>query len=161
MYHTVILSSDDKGLKIAEEFVERYVESCHVEYNSAIITTAVMEAVKNAVQHGNGCISERSVELSIEINAEGFRFLVKDQGDGFNREDIHIDSQYLQSHRGLYLMESLSDGIVFSDGGSRVTLSFSMPGIHPVEAIKRSDILSHFFSTRVNSSSYTVHDLTN
>ncbi|MBN4071322.1 ATP-binding protein [Crocinitomix catalasitica] len=96
-------------------------------YGNVLI--AVTEAVNNAIVHGNHSILEKLVKVSVSGTDGTVIFTVSDEGVGFDFENVpdptapenieKIDG------RGIFLMKSLSDGVEFEEGGSKVSISFS------------------------------------
>lgn len=76
---------------------------------------AVREAVVNAVTHGNGYSKEKSVYLSVVTDPDRFTVTVKDEGPGFNPDEVpdplREDNILRVSGRGLLLMRSFFDEV--------------------------------------------------
>ncbi len=95
-------------------------------YGNVLIS--VIEAVNNAVIHGNQQDTSKKVLLSVLSDDNKLIISVKDEGPGFdyrvipdptspeNLENIH--------GRGIFLMNQLSDNIEFEDNGSKVNIEF-------------------------------------
>ena len=49
---------------------------------------SVMEAVSNAIQHGNGADEKKRVHVSIRTAPEGLTISVRDEGGGFDLGDV-------------------------------------------------------------------------
>ncbi len=96
-------------------------------YGNVLI--AVTEAVNNAIVHGNHSVLEKRVKVSVNETEGNVVFTVSDEGAGFDFENVpdptapenieKIDG------RGIFLMKSLSDGVEFEEGGSKVNITFS------------------------------------
>jgi len=94
------------------------------------ISLPVIEAVNNAILSGNKLSPEKEVKL--EAWKEGNRFFVtvEDEGEGFDY--MHIPDPTLPDNiekdagRGLYVMKSLSDELLFENNGAKVTLVFDL-----------------------------------
>jgi serine/threonine-protein kinase RsbW len=48
------------------------------------IMIAVTEAVNNAIKHGNSNDKSKNVYLSLSLDDSMLRFVIKDEGSGFN-----------------------------------------------------------------------------
>lgn len=92
------------------------------------ILISVTEGVNNAIVHGNGGDASRSVEVAVLNNESWICFKIKDQGEGFDPEAIPDptapENLLKENGRGVFLMKSLSDNLIFEEGGSVVTICF-------------------------------------
>lgn len=92
------------------------------------ILISVTEGVNNAIVHGNGGDASRSVEVAVLNNESWICFKIKDQGAGFDPEAIPDptapENLLKENGRGVFLMKSLSDNLIFEEGGSVVTICF-------------------------------------
>jgi serine/threonine-protein kinase RsbW len=91
---------------------------------------AVTESVNNAIMHGNKNDRTKNVTLSLSLNNNVINFRIKDEGIGFDFQNLpdptspeNLDKP---SGRGIFLMKHLSDEVNFSNNGSLVELSFYM-----------------------------------
>ena len=92
------------------------------------IMVAVTESVNNAIRHGNKSDKKKNVHLTLSLNDNLIRFIVKDEGIGFDYHNLpdptspeNIDKP---SGRGIFLMRHLSDEVTFKNEGSEVELCF-------------------------------------
>ena len=96
-------------------------------YGNVLI--AVTEAVNNAIEHGNGSNPEVNVDLSVGDKDVDFCFSVKDYGKGFDFENLPDptapENLEKENGRGIYLMRSLAEDVVFEDEGTNVNIYFS------------------------------------
>jgi serine/threonine-protein kinase RsbW len=92
------------------------------------IMVSAMEAVNNAIIHGNR--SDKNKEVFVEIKVDGMALIisVEDQGQGFKPNDVPDPTKPENieniSGRGVFLMSRLADRIEFNDKGNRVTMYF-------------------------------------
>ena len=95
-------------------------------YGNVLI--AVTEAVNNAIEHGNKRLSNLSVSVMVGDHQDEFCYAVKDQGAGFDFNDLPDptapENMLKENGRGVFLMRSLADEVVFSHGGSQVYIYF-------------------------------------
>jgi serine/threonine-protein kinase RsbW len=86
------------------------------------IKLSLEEALVNAIKHGNKLNPKLLVKVDIETDAKKLIIKVKDEGKGFNFQDIPdptVDKNILRtSGRGVYLIKKLMDKVDFFDGGS-------------------------------------------
>ena len=115
--------------------VESLVDSVCGEYKVhedfyGNILIALTEAVTNAIQHGNKYDSKKFFDVELKQIDEGIKFLVKDEGDGFDFQNLPdpTDPENIEKihGRGIYLMKHLADRVEFYDNGRTVELNFSI-----------------------------------
>ena len=91
------------------------------------IEMALREALANAVIHGNGDDSCKSVYVTCRCYLDGeVSITVRDQGQGFDSNSV-LDPTLLENllfthGRGIYLMKTLMDEVAFEEGGSVVRM---------------------------------------
>lgn len=115
--------------------VEKAVDELSSEYNLSSelygnILIATIEAANNAILHGNKLDESKNVNIRFKIEDKFLSIVVKDQGEGFDYKSIPDPTapENLEkiNGRGVFLMERLSDKIMFSDNGSKVELLFNI-----------------------------------
>ncbi|MCC7332663.1 MAG: ATP-binding protein [Flavobacteriales bacterium] len=91
---------------------------------------AITEAVNNAIKHGNKEDSNKAVLLSYETLENDLLFTIKDEGFGFdfnNIPDPTIPENINKVNgRGVFIMKSLADEVTFTENGTCVKLKFSV-----------------------------------
>lgn len=91
---------------------------------------AVSEAITNGILHGNKLDENKTVELLAYQDGDKLLFVSKDEGEGFDREKIPnptAEENLLKpSGRGVFLMEEYADDVSYTDGGSTITLTFTL-----------------------------------
>lgn len=112
-----------------ESFIDNAKEKFHLEddiYGNIMI--AVTEAVNNAIKHGNSGDKLKNVFLSLILEESIIKFIVKDEGRGFDFENLpdptSPENIEKPGGRGIFLMKHLSDEVKFRDGGKVVEMSF-------------------------------------
>jgi len=89
---------------------------------------AALEAVNNAVTHGNRSDPNKIVDVEIAFEDNGINITVTDEGEGFNPKSIPDPTMPENieelSGRGVFLMTKLADSIKFNEKGNSVTMSF-------------------------------------
>jgi len=92
------------------------------------ILIALTEAVNNAITHGNQLDPKRIVTLNMETKGKELEFTVKDQGDGFDYNNIPDptlpENITKENGRGIFLMKNLADDVAFEKNGSTIKLKF-------------------------------------
>jgi serine/threonine-protein kinase RsbW len=98
------------------------------EADVEMIDLVLREALANAIVHGNRCDSQKTVSVSIAVNANYDLLLtVKDSGAGFDPNripDPTAPENLLAPHgRGIFLMRELMDEVDFTfDHGTEVRM---------------------------------------
>src|SRR6266403_925043 len=91
------------------------------------IEIAVLEALANAVIHGNGENPEKQVHLSCRCSMDGeVSIVVRDEGKGFDSRAVPDPTEpqgLIVTHgRGLHLMRTLMDEVSFEENGTVVRM---------------------------------------
>lgn len=88
------------------------------------INLAMDEAIKNAIQHGNGGQPEKSIEITHTLTNDKLTITVQDQGQGFAppaHEEIEVSPES-ESGRGLLLIYNFMDEVYFNEAGNSITM---------------------------------------
>jgi len=101
------------------------------------IRYAVLEMVQNAVEWGNQRREDLEVKISYEVTADGIKFVITDQGTGFNPHDVphaandddpvaHMGIREKLGLRdggfGILISKGMVDEFKYNDAGNQVTL---------------------------------------
>jgi len=100
------------------------------DYSPGVLNTVIPlvldELIRNAIIHGNRSIKSNSVIIELVLTADCIDILIKDQGTGFKAENfIHQDysiDKFSGSGRGLQIVKSYVDSMIFSNNGSWVNV---------------------------------------
>jgi len=124
------LSSTYKSVADIERLIDKVCTNVGVNedaYGNVLI--AVTEAVNNAIQHGNKENEELSIDVSVKDNQNKVCFSVKDEGVGFDFENLpdptSPENLLKENGRGIFLMRSLADKVEFTGQGNEVCLFFN------------------------------------
>lgn len=127
---SIALPSDFGSLTKVEGLVDKICSDLDVNedyYGNVLI--AVTEAVNNAILHGNKEDRDLEVALSVLANTNDFCFTIKDQGEGFDYNNLPDptapENIEKENGRGIYLMKSLAEAVEFDDNGRIVRVYFS------------------------------------
>ena len=105
---------------------ERMLRLGIVNAEDSEVLIALDEAIVNAIKHGNKCDPRKAVHIVAEFNAQGVRFTVSDEGNGFERENVPDPteaSRLLEPHgRGLLLINHIMDEVSFNHCGNRLEM---------------------------------------
>lgn len=126
---SIQVPSMSENIRMIESFIDNAKEKFHLDddiYGNIMI--AVTEAVNNAIKHGNNNDKTKNVHLSLFLEESTIKFVVKDEGSGFNYEKLPDptapENLEKPGGRGIFLMKHLSDEVKFKDSGRVVELSF-------------------------------------
>lgn len=147
MTESFVIQSDKTLLPEVEE---RLFHFCHLHnvgrYYSAI-SVATLQAVENAIVHGNQSDANKIVTITLGNCRGGIFVEVVDQGLGFDYTRFgSLPSDDVTSGEGIFIMHQLADAMTYSDGGRQVRLEFTVEGIDPAEALERVTILRQHFA---------------
>jgi serine/threonine-protein kinase RsbW len=115
--------------------VESMIESLKVQYDIndeqyGNMLLASVEAVTNAIEHGNNLDARKEVNIEAYKSKDEFKLSVKDEGKGFNPDKLpDPTSPELREQpdgRGVFLIRKLADKVFFRDGGSCVEMRFML-----------------------------------
>jgi serine/threonine-protein kinase RsbW len=131
MNKMISIPSKIENLRVVEKTIDEISAEYkfHNEVYGNILISAI-EAVNNAILHGNKLDETKNVSISFSVKDNQFKIVVKDQGTGFDY--AHIPDPTAPENiekingRGVFLMGKLSDEINFSDNGSKVELIFNI-----------------------------------
>ncbi len=113
--------------------VERLIDDLSAKYNLNAeiygkLSVALIEAVNNAILHGNRLDANKNVTVKYVIDESELEFFISDCGDGFDfthTPDPTLPENLEKTHgRGIFLMSHLADEIEFLDKGTVVRLKF-------------------------------------
>lgn len=118
-----------ENIRMIESFIDNAKERFRLDddiYGNIMI--AVTEAVNNAIKHGNSGVKSKNVFLSLSLDESLIKFIVKDEGTGFDYENLpdptSPENIEKPGGRGIFLMKHLSDEVKFLNAGAEVELSF-------------------------------------
>ena len=144
------IQSDATNMPIVEERLFHFCHLCNVGNYYAVVAVATLQAVENAMLHGNGGDSSKMVDVNFGRCRGGIFVEVADQGQGFDFESYGtLPTGEEEKGEGIFVMKSLADNLVFSDGGRRVRMEFMVAGIDPADSMQRVACLRQCFSLEV------------
>jgi serine/threonine-protein kinase RsbW len=129
MYKRLKIESRISNLRIIENAIDEITGLIGVKQDDyGKIMVAALEAVNNAITHGNKANPQKLVDVEIEFENDEVRITVTDEGDGFRPDKIPDPTMPENieelSGRGVFLMTKLADSIKFNEKGNSVTMSF-------------------------------------
>ncbi len=129
MYKRLKIESRMSNLRVIENAIDEMTGAIGVNQdNYGKILVATLEAVNNAIVHGNKSISHKLVDVEIEFDENQIKITVTDEGEGFDPKKIPDPTMPENieelSGRGVFLMTKLADSIEFNEKGNSVTMNF-------------------------------------
>ncbi len=131
MNKMIKIPSDMSNIYRAENLVEELAEELGLgDELIGNISVSVVEAVSNAIQHGNKNDITKIVYLSYQLTDNRLSITVADEGNGFDPDKIPDPTlpeniENLKG-RGIFLMQHLSDAVSFDKNGSMITIQFNL-----------------------------------
>ena len=105
---------------------ERMLRLGIVNSDDSEVLIALDEAIVNAIKHGNKCDPRKAVHIVAEFSADGVRFIVADEGAGFELEKVPDPTEPCRllepSGRGLLLINHIMDEVRFNQCGNRLEM---------------------------------------
>ena len=131
MKKDIEITSDTSNLRVVEKIIDDM--SLELDLSDEIygnVLVATMEAANNAIIHGNKSDPNKQVKVQIEKADTNLIIKIADQGPGFDYSSVPdpTSPENLEkiNGRGIFLMQRLSDDLVFSDQGRIVELKFKV-----------------------------------
>lgn len=129
IYKSLKIESRMKDMRIIENAIDEITNLLGVKQdNYGKILVATLEAVNNAITHGNKFNPLKSVFVEIKFERNEMEVTVTDEGTGFNPSTIPDPTKPENieelSGRGVFLMTKLADAISFNEKGNSVTMKF-------------------------------------
>jgi len=130
MKKMIKIDSKIENLRIVEKFIDDITSELNLSneiYGNILIS--VLEASKNAIVHGNKNDINKNVEIEVKTEDKYLTFIIRDQGTGFNFNNIPDptapENIEKANGRGVFLIRKLADDVEFSDEGSLVKIKFN------------------------------------
>jgi serine/threonine-protein kinase RsbW len=129
MKKKIKIESNQAGLRLIENAIDEATIELGITQDSyGKILVSALEAVNNAILHGNKMDPAKSVGFEIRYSKEELQIIVSDEGMGFKPENVPDPTlpQNIEScnGRGVYLMKHLADEIKYNKKGNTVTMTF-------------------------------------
>jgi serine/threonine-protein kinase RsbW len=125
--YEAVIASDPAEARRVQEHIEELLRLHHFEDREIFsVKLALEEAIVNAIKHGNGMDRAKKVTISYHVRGDRFEVLIKDEGRGFDPEDVPdpMDVENLERPcgRGLLLMKHYMTEVVFHSPGNRLAM---------------------------------------
>jgi len=121
---------------------ERMLRLGIVNSDDSEVLIALDEAIVNAIKHGNKCDPAKAVHIVAEFSVDGVRFIVADEGAGFELEKVPDPTEPCRllepSGRGLLLINHIMDEVRFNQCGNRLEM-FKRPVNKPPSRLQSTN----------------------
>ena len=129
MFKKIRIESSVENLRIVENAIDEATTVIGISQdNYGKILVSAMEAVNNAILHGNHSNPEKMVDIEIYFKSNELTISVTDEGPGFRPETVPDpttpENIEALNGRGIYLMSHLADKIQYTEKGNSVTMTF-------------------------------------
>lgn len=123
----VTIPSDPARAREVQHDVEQALKAhCFADKDVFGIRLALEEAIVNAIKHGNQLDSSKRVHIKYHVSQAHFEIHIKDEGPGFNPDDIPdpMAPENLERDcgRGLLLMKHYMTEVKFHPPGNVVSM---------------------------------------
>jgi serine/threonine-protein kinase RsbW len=125
------ISSEMGSLRLVEKAIDEIsleLDMSDEVYGNVLVAT--MEATNNAIIHGNNSDPSKLVKIEIQCLEKELKVHIEDQGNGFDHMNVPDPTapENLEkiNGRGIFLMERLSDEILYLADGRIVELKFKL-----------------------------------
>ena len=123
------IESKVSNLRIVENAIDEATNEIGISQdNYGKILVSTLEAVNNAILHGNQSNPDKIVEVEIVFKGNELKIIVTDEGLGFRPDEVPdptvAENIEALNGRGVYLISRLADKIKYSKKGNTVTMIF-------------------------------------
>ena len=125
-FKLTIPSDTAVGMEVQNRILKRLEALGYTERDLFGMRLALEEALVNAIKHGNRQSEDKVVHVTCELGGDTARVVIRDEGDGFDPEEVpdptadeNLDRP---CGRGIMLMRSFMTEIRYADRGRQVTL---------------------------------------
>lgn len=129
MKREYVITSDKKHLEMLRSVLKDIFEECG--YNMTLFNRVYLglsEAVSNSIIHGNCSIIDRSICIQFSYFQHSIVLDIQDSGSGFDYKQLADPTDPLNikkdSGRGIFLIKSTADEVIFTDNGSRIRIKY-------------------------------------
>jgi serine/threonine-protein kinase RsbW len=129
MHRKIRIESAITNLLIVENAIDDATSLLGISQdNYGKILVSTLEAVNNAILHGNNSDPEKIVGIEIIYRSNELKIKVTDEGEGFKPDEVPDPTMPENieeiNGRGVFLMTHLADKIRYSKKGNSVTMTF-------------------------------------
>ena len=123
------LPSSLSSLETLDSTLTRFMDAVKLDPDaSASVMVSTIEAVTNAIRHGNKFSPFKAVLVELRVQPTRIRITVSDEGPGFCPENVSdpTDPELLEVEggRGVFLIHQLADEVHYQNDGRCVEMQF-------------------------------------
>ena len=111
---------------ILEYLLKRVEKLAGVRCDETNLFVALDEAFVNAIKHGNKFDASKLVRVTAEISNQEARFVIEDEGDGFDvrqiADPLDPENLFKTSGRGVLFIYNIMDEVKYNERGNRLTM---------------------------------------
>ena len=124
----VVIASDPAAARQLQDRIEQLLQEQRAHEKDIFgIRLALEEALVNAIKHGNQLDRAKQVHVRYRIEASQFEIVIRDEGPGFDPDDVPdptaVENLERPCGRGLMLMRYYMTDVTYSGGGHIVSMS--------------------------------------
>jgi serine/threonine-protein kinase RsbW len=135
--HIVIPSSTEFVGPIMSFCYALFKDKALNESQVSNVVTAVIEAIANAINHGNRGDVRKNIEVALTVQANTLSVAIQDEGPGFNPADLpdplSPENLLKPGGRGIFLIKSFMDRVDFEFTDHGTCLRMQKAFDHPIE----------------------------
>lgn len=129
MFKKFRIESNISNLSVVENEIDLITSDTGIsKENYGKILVSILEAVNNAIVHGNKSDINKFVDIEMRITGDKLIIKVTDDGKGFRPADVPDPTKTENienlNGRGVFLMSKLADEILFNKKGNSVQMTF-------------------------------------
>jgi len=127
LYEDAVKSTNDNRIKLIEDTIHFFSEhDFGIQIDHYEFYLILDEAISNAMEHGNRWVVDKLVRLKILRTGESdVEIYIKDEGEGFNPENIPVKSNDIQSlssrGRGIIIIKKFCE-VSWNETGNEIRL---------------------------------------
>lgn len=125
----ISVASKLDNIHLVENFIEHF--SAHFDLPAKLygsVNLSVIEAFSNAVKYDNSRNLIKEITVAVEKIKHQFQVIVSNEWKNETKKPISASSKNInkESKHGLFLMNELSDDLIFEKNGAMVTIIFDL-----------------------------------
>jgi len=125
---SLAISSDPVEARRVQDQIEAQLKNCRFDESEIFsIKLALEDALVNAIKHGNQMDRAKKVHIQYLVNHDRFEIQIRDEGSGFDPEDVPdplaVENLERPCGRGLLLMRHYMTEVVFHPPGNRLSMA--------------------------------------
>ncbi|QGG49115.1 ATP-binding protein [Heliorestis convoluta] len=113
--------------KIVNEVIEDIKDLPWDKGDLDFIKLAMIEALVNAVVHGNKECLNKKVRLAYEVKEEALHLEISDEGKGFSPKEVGELDLLSESGRGILLINASMDEVSYNEKGTTIYMTKYIP----------------------------------